>query len=169
MVQNKLVPRLHVHIWSAQASASLDCTASSQRLLRRNRGNLLWQHSDANVTQLVFDRLFREEEGVRWHYLWVCDNVSASTAMTWQGAETEGWMKIKGGKDGMSKLCSKMRQQLGNCFQPTGSMQFIWCSEKWQLIIQPIPWACLCYPTSLEKTDLPIHQEKGRGVKKNDR
>lgn len=60
-VQYKLVLRVRVHIWLAQSSESLDRKASSRGLLRRDGGNLLWQHSDANVTQLVFDRLFREK------------------------------------------------------------------------------------------------------------
>lgn len=47
------------HFFS-QPSKSLDRRASSHGLLRSDGGNLLWQHSDANVTQLLFDRLFRE-------------------------------------------------------------------------------------------------------------
>lgn len=69
------------NIWSAQSSKSLDRRASPLTVLRRDWGNVLRQHSDANVTQLVLWQIIqRDGEGKRWHYLQICDNAPACTA-----------------------------------------------------------------------------------------
>lgn len=64
--------------------------SSSLCRLRRHEGKLLWQHSDANVTQLRFDRLFRGggEEGY-------C--TSECCRCLWSGIR---WMQGYTGKEG---------------------------------------------------------------------
>ena len=84
----------------------------------------------------------------------------------WEGGMADG-------KEGVGDyLCSKTRQQWGNCLLPTGSMQFIWHSEKWQLIIQPFPLSTSVLPRfihSSQKHDLSIHQGRRVGNGESDR
>lgn len=163
---------MRVHILSAQPSESLDRRASSHGLLRRHGGNLLWQHSDANVTQPLFDRLFREKGRQRGDI--ICRFVimqQQALHCLWSGIR---WMKQEqrlGSRDGekegrAGKSCVQRRGsswEIASCpwdrFSSFGAVR----NDSWLFSHSP-QHICFtpCPPQLAKNTSYPSTGEGGR-------